>query len=100
MQASGKSLFAILAQITQFERLAILRRDFFCRPHSFVETLGPSMQRVLTVILRQRVRLPVQLELRVPDAVPVAANQRAKITRVLTYPSTESKPSTTSPSFP
>ena len=86
MQVPRKSLFAILAQITQFERLAILRLDFFCRPHGFVETLGPSVQRVLAVIFRQRVGLSVQLELRVPDAVSVAANQGAKITRVAHIP--------------
>ena len=86
MQVPRESLFAILAQITQFERLAILRRDFFCRPHGFVETLRPSVQGVLAIILRQRVRLSVQRELRVPDAVSVAANQRAKVTRVAHIP--------------
>src|SRR2546429_527392 len=83
VQIPGEPLFPVLAQISQLKRLAVFGGNFFCRPNGFVEALGSAVKRVFAIIFRKRVRLAVQRELRVPDAVSIAADERAEITLVV-----------------
>ena len=73
-QRSRKSLIAIGTDVGQLNSV----RDLFCFPDRFVESLCASMQRVITVILRNLIALPVQGKLPARDPVSIAPNQRAK----------------------
>src|SRR2546430_7060446 len=79
-QISGEAFLAVLAEVGKFQRLAVFGGNNFGGPHGLVETLDASVQTVLTIVLRERVRFAVERELRVPDAVSVAADERAEKT--------------------
>ena len=82
-QISGEAFLAVLAEVGKFQRLAVFGRNNFSGPDGLVEALDAAVQTVFTVVLRERVGFAVERELGVPDAVSVAAHERAEKTLVI-----------------
>src|SRR5271165_2953099 len=64
-QSAGKSLFTVLADVSQLD--AVL--DFLASPHLLVESRRAPMQRIVTVVLGDVVGLAIKFECASGDAV-------------------------------
>src|SRR5215213_172322 len=71
-------LLAILAEVRQLQSLS---RSLLGFPDHLVKAAGTAMKMIFTVVDRQLIRLPVQREFSLPDAIPIAADQSAEIWR-------------------
>ena len=70
---------AVRREQSQFDADGVGRFDLRGGPHPLVKTLRAAMQAVGTVIDRQMVRLAVERELALGDAIAVAADQGSEI---------------------
>src|SRR6266550_5077545 len=77
-QVARTALFAIFADIGQFQRLPMTAGDILGRPQTLVEALQSAVQRVVTIVLGDVVGRPIEDELSVSDAIGVAADDGAE----------------------
>src|SRR5260370_236966 len=81
-QIGGETFVGILAEVGKLDGLAILGGKNFGGPQRFVETFDAAVESVVTVVLGKRVGFAVEHELRMADAVSLAANERSEIALV------------------
>src|SRR5882672_2996886 len=73
-QVARKALFAIFAEVGQFQRLPVSAGNILGGPKTFVEALQSAVQRVVTIVLGDVGGRPIEDELSVCDAIGVAAD--------------------------
>src|SRR5579862_1532194 len=74
LQVSGKTLISILAQVLKLD--AVLNR--LALPDDLVETTRAAVQSIVSIVLRDRKGLSIELECSMRDTVSVASDECAE----------------------
>ena len=78
-QKTGETLIAIPAYMGENQNRTMRRRHRTRHPYNLVKTFQTAVQRVGTVVRRQRIGLPGQSKFCAANAVAITADERAKI---------------------
>src|SRR5208283_3458370 len=78
-----KPFLAIGTYVTELHRDSFFAWHFFGRPDFLVKTENAAMQRILSVVLGQRISLAIQAEFSARDAIAISANRGANMCRAV-----------------
>src|SRR5258708_13466058 len=99
-EIARKSFLSIRAQIRELQRFAALGSNLSRLPDFLVKSNNSAVERIVAVILRKRVRPPINREFSAPDAIPIPSHRLAEVSRPVLITSHPTKPPPNTPHLP